>query len=152
MRSALSLASCTRCAPPLHMLGLQFSPVPLPLPRPRAVQGGLLPASDWDSLDRDWLSPVARGSLLPDFALEGPVDVYLSQPTALQVGMYALFPLAQRGCCIGPGLGDIACAGMPAAPVADARSNARQQHVDGQQHVDSSPRMPALQPPILPTP
>lgn len=67
------------------MLGLQFSPVPLPLPRPRAVQGGLLPASDWDSLDRDWLSPVARGSLLPDFALEGPVDVYLSQPTALQL-------------------------------------------------------------------
>lgn len=49
-------------------------------------QGGLLPASDWDSLDRDWLSPVSRGSLLPDFALEGPVDVYLTQPTALQVG------------------------------------------------------------------
>lgn len=49
------------------------------------MQGGLLPASDWDSLDRDWLSPVSRGSLLPDFALEGPVDVYLSQPTALQV-------------------------------------------------------------------
>lgn len=48
-------------------------------------QGGLLPAHDWDAIQSEWLSPVARGSLLPDFALEGPVDVYLATPTALQV-------------------------------------------------------------------
>lgn len=64
-------------------LSTRASPCPAPTP---PLQGGLLPSSDWDSLDRDWLSPVSRGSLLPEFALEGPVDVYLSQPTALQVG------------------------------------------------------------------
>jgi hypothetical protein len=35
----------------------------------------------------DWLAPVSHGSLLPDFALEGPVDLFLSQPTALQLFM-----------------------------------------------------------------
>ncbi|PSC72889.1 TUNICAMYCIN INDUCED 1 isoform A [Micractinium conductrix] len=50
-----------------------------------AAEGGLLPRGDWDSLDRDWLSPVSHGSLLPEFALEGPVDIYLAQPTALQL-------------------------------------------------------------------
>ncbi|KAL4457665.1 hypothetical protein ABPG75_012530 [Micractinium tetrahymenae] len=49
------------------------------------AEGGLLPRHDWESLDRDWLSPVRRGSQLQDFALEGPVDVFLAQPTALQL-------------------------------------------------------------------
>lgn len=48
-------------------------------------EGGLLPGHDWDALDRDWLAPVSRGSLLPDSVLEGPLDVYLAQPTALQL-------------------------------------------------------------------
>lgn len=51
----------------------------------RAMQGGLLPSTDWEAMHRQWLSPVARGSLLPDFALQGPVDVFLSRPTALQL-------------------------------------------------------------------
>jgi hypothetical protein len=51
-----------------------------------ALQGGLLPRHDWEALERDWLNPVSRGSLLPDFGLEGPVDVHLAQPNALQVG------------------------------------------------------------------
>ncbi|KAL4442939.1 hypothetical protein ABPG77_008430 [Micractinium sp. CCAP 211/92] len=49
------------------------------------AEGGLLPRQDWDSLNRHWLSPVSRGSQLQEFALEGPVDVFLTQPTALQL-------------------------------------------------------------------
>ena len=70
------LMTCTAC--PLPMFGL--------------AQGGLLPKHDWDSIDRHWLAPVTQGSQLADFALEGPLDVFLSQPTALQVDTCGAHP------------------------------------------------------------
>lgn len=69
----------TACQSRRQLRGARSSPCP-------SLQGGLLPRHDWESLDRDWLSPVSRGSQLQDFALQGPVDVFLTQPTALQVG------------------------------------------------------------------
>lgn len=45
--------------------------------------GGVVPATDWDSLERDWVAPLAAGPRLPDFTLEGPLDLYLRTPVAL---------------------------------------------------------------------
>lgn len=112
--AALPLPGRTRRPGPELTLPLALASVPRPveftsqpllcaLRRPASMQGGLLPRQDWDSLDRHWLSPVSRGSQLQEFALEGPVDVFLTQPTALQVGRrgwvgWVLVGRKVRGC------------------------------------------------------
>jgi hypothetical protein len=45
------------------------------------VQGGILPDGDWAGLERDWMRPARDGACLPDFTLEGPLDLFFS-PTA----------------------------------------------------------------------
>lgn len=93
--------------PGLRVLLLLLRAPPVLLAPLLPPQGGLLSrgSSDWDRVDRDWLSPVARGSLLPDFALEGPVDVYLAQPTALSVRRRRPTGAAGQATACGGGLG-----------------------------------------------
>lgn len=53
---------------------------------PSSVQAGaVVTRPDWELVERNWLAPITQGPLLPDFVLEGPLDLYLVQPTALQM-------------------------------------------------------------------
>ncbi len=45
----------------------------------------MVPRTDWEALERNWVAPVTQGPQLPDFVLEGPLDLYLQKPTALQL-------------------------------------------------------------------
>lgn len=52
---------------------------------PVSRSGISLNHGNWDALESNILRPLRYGAVLPDFTLEGPLDLYFSQPTQLQL-------------------------------------------------------------------
>lgn len=54
------------------------------LPRPD-TPGGLISSAAWDRLETNLLRPLRQGPVLPDFTLQGPLDLHLTPPSQLQM-------------------------------------------------------------------
>ena len=60
----------------------QWVLVPRMLP---ASQGGIRLRADWDAIESNLVRPLRDGAALPEFTLEGPLDLYFTPPTELQL-------------------------------------------------------------------
>ncbi|KAG7669255.1 hypothetical protein Ndes2526B_g05555 [Nannochloris sp. 'desiccata'] len=48
-------------------------------------QGGIRLHADWDAIESNLVRPLRDGAVLPDFMLEGPLDLYITPPADLQL-------------------------------------------------------------------
>jgi hypothetical protein len=48
-------------------------------------QGGIRLQADWDAIEANLVRPLRDGAVLPDFTLEGPLDLFLTPPADLQL-------------------------------------------------------------------
>lgn len=60
----------------------QWVPVQRMLP---TSQGGIRLRADWDAIETNLVRPLRDGAALPEFTLEGPLDLYPIPPTELQL-------------------------------------------------------------------
>jgi hypothetical protein len=72
---------------------VQWTPLRNLLP---ATQGGLLATTNWEALENHLLRPMQDGPILPEFTLEGPLDLYFANPSAVQMWLpHAVEPPGQ---------------------------------------------------------
>jgi len=48
-------------------------------------QGGIRLHADWDAIESNLVRPLRDGAVLPDFMLEGPLDLFITPPADLQL-------------------------------------------------------------------
>ena len=60
----------------------QWLPLQRMLPE---TQGGIRLHTDWDAIESNLVRPLRDGAVLPDFNLEGPLDLFLTPPADLQL-------------------------------------------------------------------
>ncbi|KAK9818111.1 hypothetical protein WJX72_007281 [[Myrmecia] bisecta] len=50
-----------------------------------ASEGGLVAESEWEAVEKAWLQPLSEGAILPDFALAGPLELVLQEPSLVNL-------------------------------------------------------------------
>ena len=84
---AHALAACRRCLGKRarHLYDRPRQPHATLTRSTPLLQGGLLPQGNWGALDRHFVQPIVHGSELPGFTVTGPLDLFLSKPSAVQL-------------------------------------------------------------------